>query len=222
MAIDDYLNLVTSAWRDKPKFIAMIELCVSVQVRIQDLMTEMMTTLFDLELAMGAQLDVIGEWVGVSRNISIPIEGVFFTWDDTTDFTGWEYGVWQDSDQPGNITVLPDDVYRNLIKSKIAANHWDGTTTGMYEVWSIVFPDLNILIQDNQDMSYDIAFVGSIIDSLTLALITGGYISLKPEGVRVNAYFIPIDTGPLFGWDLDTEFIQGWEEGSWPREIAPT
>lgn len=220
MILDDYLNLITSAWRQKPNFIATVTIDVSVQLRVQFLLNAMLA-LFDLDLATGEQLDVIGQWVGISRNVSIPITGVYFSWDGAYT-VGWDYGVWQPNLAPTNITVLPDDVYLTLIRAKIAANQWDGTTTGAYAIWDAVFPTITILIQDNQNMSYDLALVGGIVDSLTLALILGGYIPLKPEGVRVNEYFIPVDTNPLFGWDLDTAYIGGWDSASWARELTPT
>lgn len=221
MTVADYLGLITSGFVNKPKFSAMVSMGVSISVRIQDILSSL-SEKFDVDSAVGVQLDVVGQWVGVSRNVSIPIDNVYFSWDGTDPFVGWDYGTWQSTLTPSSVTVLPDDSYRVLIKAKIAANHWDGTTNGAYEVWEQIFTQFNILIQDHQDMSYDLAIVGGIIDSLTLALLTGGYIPLKPEGVKVNTYFIPVNSGPLFGWDLDTEFVAGWDDGSWTREIAPT
>lgn len=217
----DYLALITSEFVGKPKFAATISTDVSPCVQVQDLLAAMIP-LFDVDLAVGTQLDIIGVWVGISRNVTIPIEGVYFSWDDT-DFDGWEFGIWQGNLTPGAVTVLPDDVYRTLIKAKIAANQWDGTTDGAYAIWDSVFTNITILINDNQDMSYDLAFVGGIVDSLTLALITGGYIPLKPEGVRVNVYYVPVNPGPLFAWDVaETDLLAGWDTGSWAREILPT
>lgn len=221
-SVDDYLGLIPAANSQQPNFTATITTDVSTQVQVQNLMQSMVEPLFDVDTATGAQLDIIGQWVGFSRNVTIPVAGVFFTWDGTDQFVGWDFGVWQDPNQPTEITTLPDDTYRLFIRAKIAANHWDGTTDGAYAIWDEVFTDTTILIQDNLDMSYDLAIVGGIVDSLTLALITGGYLPLKPEGVRVNEYFIPVDTGPVFGFDLDAEFIQGWDEGSWAREISPS
>lgn len=216
----EYLDLITSEHRLKPKFAAMVELNVSVFVRVSNLI-QAMNGLFDLDTAIGDQLDILGEWVGVSRNVRIPIPDVYFSWD--ADYTlGWDYGTWEANLTPFEGTVLPDDAYRTLIKAKIAANHWDGTTNGAYAIWESLFTQFTILIQDHQDMSYDLIIVGGIVDSLTLALLAGGYIPLKPEGVRVNEYIVPVNDGPLFGWDLDTEFITGWDDGSWAREISPT
>lgn len=218
MIKEDYLNLITSEHRQKPKYIEMVGQIVSLPVHIQDLLTSMVP-LFDLDVAIGQQLDVIGEWVGVSRNVNIPSAGVYFSWD--ADYTlGWDYGSWPPVNAPSTITVLPDDAYRTLIRGKIASNQWDGTTEGAYLIWDRVFPTLKILIQDNQNMTMDIGIYGGIVDSLTLALLTGGYIPLKPEGVHVNEYFIPVNDGPLFAWDVETDFLSGWDTGSWAREIT--
>lgn len=218
--IDDYLDLIPAANRNKPNFISTVTTNISVAVRVQNLLASMIP-LFDVDIAVGQQLDVIGLWVGVTRNVKVPIAGVYFSWDGT-DATGWDFGTWQADLTPGVVTVLPDDAFRTLIKGKIGANHWDGTTDGAYVIWEELFPNFTILIQDYQNMSYDIAIVGGVIDSLTLALLTGGYIPLKPEGVRINKYLVAVDDGPLFGWDMDTDFVKGWDTGSWANEIDPT
>lgn len=220
MTTEEYLNLIPSKNREQPDFLAAISIGLGIQVRIQNLLAAMIP-LFDVDTAVGDQLDIIGRWVGISRNVAIPITGVYFTWDG--DYTlGWDYGTWQPASEPTEVTVLPDDAYRTVIKAKIAANHWDGTTDGAYAIWDALFTQFTILIQDNQNMTYDLAIVGGIVDSLTLALITGGYISLKPEGVRLNAVFASIDDGPVFAWDLDAPLLQGWDTGSWARELSPT
>lgn len=218
MTLEEYLNLVTSEHRDKPVFIATLTANLNAPLELKRVL-ESIGEKFDVDTAVGVQLDIVGEWVGISRNVTTPIPGVFFSWD--ADYTlGWEFGVWQDGSET-EITVLPDDVYRTLIKAKIAANRWDGTTDGAYDIWELVFTNLTILIQDYQNMSYSLALVGGIVDSLTFALLTGGYIPLKPEGVRVVSYIVPVNDGPLFGWDLDTDYVQGWDEGSWGREQDP-
>jgi hypothetical protein len=218
----DYLNLVTSEYQKQPNFNAMLSFMVAVQVQVQALLNSMIT-IFDLSTPpVGSQLDIIGEWVGVSRNVNIPISGVYFSWDGSNFAVGWDYGTWQPSNLPTSITTLPDDAYLNLIQATIAANNWDGTTTGAYQIWAKVFPQFIILIQDNCNMTYDLAIIGGIVDSLTLALITGGYIQLRPEGVAISEYFVSIDTNPAFCWDVNSTNCKGWDQGSWLRELAPT
>lgn len=223
MTIQDYLDLVTSEYAQQPNFIAVLTALLSVPVRVQDLMISMIP-IFDLDTPpVGNQLDIIGQWVGASRNVIIPIAGVFFTWDGTN-LEGWDYGTWQPAGSPTTITSLPDDAYLTLIKAKIAANNWDGTTDGAYIIWNALFEGtgVTILIQDYQNMSYAMIFVGGIISSLVLALITGGYIPLRPEGIEITEYFIGVGDNPVFGWDLNTTYVKGWDIGYWATELAPT
>jgi hypothetical protein len=218
--IQDYLNLITSEHFDQPDFSSMVGQCVSPMVQVQNLLTSMIA-LFDLGTPpVGNQLDIIGLWVGVSRNVVVPITGVLFTWDGTIT-EGWDYGIWSSSDNPDVINVLPDDAYLTLIEARIAANRWDGTTEGAYAIWAIVFPQYTFLIQDNQNMSFDIAIIGSL-DSLTFALLTEGYLPLKPEGIAISNYLTlpPPGTGSFFAWDSDSPYLQGWDTGSWAIETA--
>lgn len=220
MTKEEYLNLVTAAFRQKPNFIDVVGINVDVAVRVQELLLSMIPK-FDVDTAVGDQLDIIGKWIGISRNINVPISGVYFTWDG--DYTvGWDYGTWQPALAPAEVTTLPDDAYRTVLKAKIAANQWDGTTESAYAIWDQLFPQFTILIQDNQNMSYWMVIVGGIVDSLTLALLAGGYISLKPEGVRINGFLVPIDDEIGFAWDMDTPLLKGWDEGYWLREVSAT
>jgi hypothetical protein len=220
--VQDYLNLITSEYQNQPKFNATVAFMVAVPVQVQTLLEEMMTTLFDLDTPpVGDQLDIIGAWVGASRQVNIPISGVYFTW-DAPSAEGWDFGTWQSSPPTSSVTVLPDSQYLTLILAKIAANNWDGTTEGAYTIWDALFPQFTILILDQCNMSYDLAVIGGIVDSLTLALITGGYIPLRPEGVLVNNYLVSVDTNPAFSWDVDTADMKGWDQSSWLKIVAPT
>lgn len=219
-SIQDYLNLITSEHQKQPNFVATVSFSVAIPVQVQQLLDSMIP-LFDLGTPpVGDQLDIIGKWVGVSRDIPIPIAGVFFTWDDTA-ATGWEFGSWQPLNQQTDITSLPDDVYLTLIRARIAANNWDGTTEGAYAIWAIVFPNLNLLIQDNEDMSFMIAISGMPIDSLTQALLVQGDLPLKPEGIRISEYVVSVDGNPFFAWDVQNIYLAGWGTGSWGASLTP-
>jgi len=216
---ETYQNLLTSEYQGQPNFEAMIAADTAPLVQIQAVLASMIP-LFDLGTPpVGNQLDIIGQWVGVSRDLQVPVTGVLFTWNGTVT-EGWNRGIWADASNSSSVTVLTDAAYLTLIQAKIAANRWDGTTEGAYAIWSIVFPNLVILIQDNENMSFAVAIQGTVLDSLTEALLTDGLIPLKPEGVRISAYYIPVDTNPLFGWNMNTAYVQGWGTGSWANEIA--
>lgn len=222
--LETYQKLITSEHRDKPKFMATVDISAKFYVHLQNVMFSFIEK-FDLDSATGKQLDIIGEWVGASRFIDSPLTGVYFEWSGAAS-VGWSFGVWQSEFSPtSGLTSLPDDIYRTLIRGKIAANRWDGTIPSAYDIWESVFPNNTLVIQDNQNMTMTIAVVGEVLDTLTKQLILGGYIPLKPEGVGVEFYAIPVDTNPLFVWGasgLPGLPTAGWGEGSWSQLLKPT
>lgn len=108
---------------------------------------------------------------------------------------------------------LIDDVnYRKVIKGKIAQNYWDGTTEGFENVLNTVFSlDFEFYVVDNQDMTVDV-FISGLYTSLDAELLTKGYYTPKAMGVDINYFLLEPIT---FGWDLDTDTIQGWDLGFW-------
>lgn len=68
---DYYSNLLIVQYHDKPKAIQTIEMLVDL-IYI-NLMLKQIEYAFDWKTAVGTQLDIIGEWVGVSRSYNVPI-----------------------------------------------------------------------------------------------------------------------------------------------------
>lgn len=125
---------------------------------------------YDIATAEGAQLDVIGEIVGVVRK-NIPL-------------------------YVPNVTEVPDDdIYRIIILSKIIQNNWNGTNEGFYEIWEVTAATLfPVIYKDNQDMSIDVTILGEV-DYHIADLIAYGYIIPKPMGVLMNTS-IKVDNNP--------------------------
>lgn len=218
MTTSDYTALITSQHNDKPKFVAMTASDVEPYVEIENILLNI-PSLYDVDTAIGSALDVIGEWVGASRNLPIPLTGVYFEWDSTA-LVGWDSGSWRGEFDPvSGLTSLPDDSYRKYIKAKIAANKWDGTIESAYNIWVEIFTDSAIIIQDNQNMSMVVGVSGVKLGAIDQALLTGGYIALKPVGVGISYFAITLESGALFGWDSNNTAISGWDSGQWPIEI---
>jgi len=143
-------------------------------------------TSLDLDSAIGAQLDALGEIVGASRTVGFtPSNGVS--------------------------PVLDDDTYTLYIKAKIAQNQWDGTPTSLYYIWLTLFPSGNIVVADNQNMTATIFLSGSFT-SIIQDLILNGYIVPRPEGVQYSYTFANL---PAFGFDLDNSYVAGFDIGMW-------
>lgn len=212
---DTYLDLITSYHRGKPRFREMIQGIVDPVVAQQNFL-EHLPQDFDLDQAIGVQLDQVGEWVGRTRFVKIPIAGAWFTFDSA--FLGFDRGVWYEPqyDTPAGITRMDDETYRTLLRAKIAANNWDGTLPDAKRALEILFPsgETQIILVDNQDMSITFGVSGVIPSALFIALLSDGYLPLKPETVLAN-YLITTVDGPLFGFDVQNEFISGFDTGAW-------
>ena len=172
---------------------------------------------FDLDTAVGAQLDAVGERVGIGRRLNAPIEGVYFSLD--TEGVGFDEGAWKGQYDPSDgVIELDDEFYRTVIRAKIAANSWDGTNETLSDLLNLVFnPSLGTYasFEDHQDMSMVVALSGKVPSPLLMQLLVKGYIDVKPAGVRISYYYTPSVDGPLFAFDIDNQYFSGFDQGVW-------
>lgn len=215
MSIDKYLSYITNQHAQRPKFVATVSASVAPFVKIQEVLLSLPKA-FDVDTAIGNQLDVVGQWVGIGRVLNEPITGVYLEWDGDEN-VGWDFGIWQGEFDPDDgLLSLPDDSYRLLIKAKIAANHWDGTIPGAYKVWEGAFEGSSLIIEDLQDMTMTIGVSGVELSTLDTKLLEDGLLVVKPAGVRIRDYAIIPVAGVLFAWDFEeTDIYGGWEIGKW-------
>lgn len=212
--LNDYTDLITSEHRDKAKFIATVSVILQPIVDQINLLGSM-PTLFDLDTAVGSQLDAVGKWVGVSRRVSTPLTGVYFAFD--FDGLGFDRGVWKGPFDPDTgIVSLDDEIYRLVLRAKIASNHWDGTPDSAAVILeSLAPPGTLVFIEDNFDMSITIGVSGAQPTALYVALLKNGFLSLKPESVRINYRFSSLNDTSLFGFDMTNQYVSGFDVGSW-------
>lgn len=213
--LDDYLALITSQYRGQPKFAAMAALLMQPFAEAAEL-ARAMPAHFDLDDAVGKQLDTLGLWIGRGRFVAVPIPDTFFTWDDTA-LTGWDAGAWLGVDELGSEERrLNDDQYRRLLLAKIAANNWKGDRAGQYEILRQAFgASGSVLIVDNKDMTQTVRInVGALTD-LQRAMLTGGYVPIKPSGVGTNFedFFLAPWTLTFFGGSFASAgFLYSWTQ----------
>ncbi len=138
MLLTDYLRLLASQHRRRPRFAATMEALLKQPCAVENLLREMRTA-FDLDTAVGAQLDAVGVRVGRTRHVRLPLNA-YFSWN--TETLGWNEGFWKGRYDPDSgMHSLPDDLYRRLLYAKVAANSWDGTVPDAYAAWEIAFGD---------------------------------------------------------------------------------
>lgn len=180
-----YLSILTSQYANSVKLNALLKVLLRKFDDVSQVLVRMDTAL-DLDVAVGAQLDMLGAVAGANRTVGFqPRNGVSPTLDDPT--------------------------YRIYIKAKIAQNQWDGTIGNLYPIWQALFPGGSIIILDNQNMTADLTLIGAFT-SITQDLITNGYIVPRPEGVLYTYLFGEL---PFFGFGSSPGFIAGFGEGHW-------
>ena len=138
---------------------------------------------YDIDSANTDELDVLGRIVVISRAFEsqVPIESFLF---GNAQFGGLatQFKVGQGTtDQE-----LNDDVYRLLIKAKIAKNTNDATLDGIINAFDFIIETTDITIVDPEDMSFLIIF-DTLTDLEKLVLVNFDIVP-KPQGVRFNGY----------------------------------
>lgn len=167
----------------KPKYLATVAASIVPFQEIQEAMRKFKSE-FDIDVAVGAQLDTIGIWVGVNRTIPIPITGTYFRWGGTK-AEGWGSGKWKGlGDASFGFDTLPDSLYRALIRAKIFANSWRGDIPGAYEIINAAMQiDGAVKIIDNQNMTMTVRIQAGVLPAAKQAMITQGILPIKPAGV---------------------------------------
>lgn len=188
MLIDAYKDLITSQHRGHPNYMGVISALLKHSEDIFSLGIYL-DDYFDLDLATGAQEDVLGVIVGADRTLPF---------------------------QPdrGLSPVLDNAAYRNLLKARIARNMWNGGVEDLKEIWRTLY-GTGIIIQDNQDMTIDVVVIG-LNDQITANMIQKGMIVPKPQSVGVNYYFAQ---KAVFGYDMETDSIKGYDHADWMNPL---
>ncbi len=160
--IQAYKDLITSQHRGKPKFVATVAELLKFSEDIYATAVYMDDE-FDIDLANGAQEDVLGVIVGASRELGFQPH----TQDTAT---------------------LNDEDYRFLLKAKVGKNLWKGGIDDLQRLWHSIFND-DIIIIDNQDMTIEVQ-IRNVPSSVVHEMILMGYIVPKPQSVRTNYHII--------------------------------
>src|SRR6185437_7170547 len=185
--------------------------------------------LFDLDLAIGVQLDATGLWAGITRKIPVPVPNPWFAWD--TSGLGWDQGYWQGPFEGIALASLDDETFRRLIRAKIAANNCNGLQSSVQNCLTTYFDPADytstrFAVYDATDpiganslqssgMSIGVIVAGTIPNAVDLAILGQFLIPFVPAGVSIDWGVTTIDGSPVFGFDLDNEYIAGWDDGAW-------
>jgi len=180
--VNYYVNRLIFQYSEQPN--AQMLTALMVKQALADDLTTLLINAFDIDTAVGPQLDIIGKYVGVPRNInpvgsSIPYWGFenyavpptgnpigFRNYAGTTNTSGvWE--SYSDAAQPA--TNLNDDQYRLVIQLQIILNSNDGTLASIQQYLNDLLPGF-VTLTDNQNMTLTYN-VSNIYTTLNISLL---------------------------------------------------
>lgn len=182
---------------------------VLADAAICDLVALQINDGFDINTAAGAQLDVLGEYIGLSRLVAIQPARNYFQMDDyQSPLTGpigmTDYGnpntnlgstfylyIFTDT----SLNALTDDQYRFLLKLKIILNQLNQTMGNINSTLTDFFGNTLTCI-DQADMTLTYFVAGQPTGNISLALQLG--LLPKPMGVAISAVFDVADATKLF------------------------
>ena len=215
-SLAEYLARVAAEHASAPRYRNFLEAVLQPFVDAQSFLAALPFA-FDLDTAVGVQLDQVGEWIGRTRFVQLPLANTSFSWGIPG--LGWGQAAWSVPFSSTDAYVqLDDDSYRLLLRSKIASNQWGGSMEELPAILRIMFPagtGTHVFAIDNQDMSMDYGVSGVYPSAVQLAMLSEGLLAVKPEAVRVNYKLTSIPRTPIFGWGIDDEYIGGWGHGAW-------
>lgn len=195
----DYTSLITSEHAGRPRFVAMVGAVAQPMLDLQNFLGTLQSA-FDLDAASGQRLDLIGARIGFDRNLR-----------------GTAVGAYVQA-PPVGVVPLADSDYKVLIRGKIGANQWDGTVPDAFaRLFNVFGPGSGsvLFIQDNQDMSIYVCVAGVIPSAAFKAALSGGYMQVRPAGVNATYLYPTGPGGALFGFDMNSSLVQGFDAGVW-------
>jgi hypothetical protein len=214
---NEYTQLIAGYHAKKERFQEWIYALTEPLRIAQERLVEMQTIDFDLDAAVGSQLDAVGQRIGLGRNLPVPITDAFFALDDV-DGIGLDFGIWFTKlDSLTSVVVMSDGIYRMALKAKVRLNHFDGTRAEIVDVISDLFDAFDargslVRVSDGQDMTFTIAMDEGSMNPVLLGLIRTRVLDAIAAGVGPNF----VDTAQVrFGFDLNSIAVKGFDLGYW-------
>jgi len=191
-----YVERLIYQYSDQPNAQRLTALMVK-QALADDIFTAIELA-YNIDTAVGTQLDVIGKYVGVARNInpvvtSIPYWG-FNNYSNTGNIIGFRnyaqntniQGIWETyATSIAPKTNLSDIQYRLVIQLQIILNYCDNTLASIENYLNTLLPGF-VTLTDNQDMT--LTYTVSSDVPIGSALLTE--FLPAPMGVGVNVIII--------------------------------
>lgn len=227
--VDETANLLIKQYWEKPKAKAEIELQASTWEKTRAFL-DALDPAFDLDNAVGAQLDVLGRIVGISRSVPDIIPKVYFGFSINPNNEGFASKFnplriggpfFSKFSSAFTDLQLNDSDYRFFIRVKASLNRASGYVSSdtYIGIQDVVLSALEgrAYVVDNLDMTLTL-YVSTTVSLDRIRLIRALNLLPKPQGVRYKV-IIRADVGLTFGFSNNPD-SQGFASKFDPLRIG--
>lgn len=215
---DDYSDLITQFHIHRPKFHATVRALAQAAVQIGETAASLPEA-FDLDSAIGVQLDAVGKWIGRDRFIPYPLDTFWFSLDDFV--RGLDMAVWKTSyDADYGTYRLADEDFRRLLYAQIGMNYWDGTMETLRAVLLDFYegmandPNTLFFLDDRADGSATLAVSGAHPAPIVRAMLAWPAVRVDVGGIEIRVRMTSVNDAPLFGFDVQNNYVAGFDAGA--------
>jgi len=194
--VDSYKKLLIVQYADKTNANAHVGLFLSEFEKVYNLVNSF-DKAFDLDTAVGKQLDIIGKIVGINRQVPFAVPKNYFGFAghlnaypmDDKFLTVITYPMRDKFEIPYSSSELNDNTYRFFIKAQIIKNYSKATmidTNNLSIQNAVDYPFNNkAYMTDNKNMTMNI-YINNTFDFNMIQYINQLDIIPRPQGVRYS------------------------------------
>ncbi|MDE7194195.1 MAG: DUF2612 domain-containing protein [Oscillospiraceae bacterium] len=143
----------------------------------------------NIDSARGAQLDMLGSIIGLTRAEAMSMYSYDFT----------------------------DDIYRVLLKYKMLLNTNRCTLEELYDACKLLYGAQSIAYHESRASPAAFSLgIGTQLTTETIGLLTSAGVSVKPAGVRANISYHSMD---VFGFKDVSEYVLGFGQGKFAQSL---
>lgn len=184
---DEAAQLIINQLRDSPNYNEIVRLIASDFDDISSLHDYIAS--INVYNASGVWLDLIGDIVGVGRQIDVPIKTIYFGFVDQPNIGGFGLAPMYDQQSPvTSSTTLADGDYRRVILAKVAKNFGDVSRPGIVTALQNIINSNDVVVENMGNASIRV-YIGAMLDENTRNLLSAVDIIPRAAGVKLDGVY---------------------------------
>lgn len=207
---------IINEYRDKVRMVRWLTITPEIANQYLEAPLNQLYGSYDVDTVTGELLDIIGRIVGVRRPVLRGTAFDVFGYAGNDSYTNYNIAPYIGD---GGIVDAPlnNDLYRKLVKAKIARNISDGTADSIIQLVEIIIGVKVTALLCNGDGSFDIG-IASPLDNTTMYLIENFDLIPRPQGKRIGEIFIlPVNNGDI---ESSSSHIYEYANFTLPGDLA--